>query len=62
MESVTQAISNMALKFSEDNEEDDDMSMSRPFGVALLIAGVDKEGPRLYHLDPSGTSLQSYTL
>ena len=52
----------MALKFSEDNEEDDDMSMSRPFGVALLIAGVDKEGPRLYHLDPSGTSLQSYTL
>ena len=30
--------------------------MSRPFGVALLIAGVDKEkGPQLYHAEPSGT-------
>ena len=45
----------MALKFSEDNEDDDEMSMSRPFGVALLVAGVDSEGARLYHLDPSGT-------
>ncbi|CDJ50111.1 proteasome subunit alpha type 5, putative [Eimeria brunetti] len=29
--------------------------MSRPFGVALLIAGVDKDGPALYSADPSGT-------
>lgn len=30
--------------------------MSRPFGVALLIAGFDKEkGPQLYHAEPSGT-------
>ena len=29
--------------------------MSRPFGVALLIAGVDEKGPALYHTDPSGT-------
>ena len=29
---------------------------SRPYGVALLIAGVDDtEGPVLYHTDPSGT-------
>jgi len=29
---------------------------SRPFGVALLIAGWDREaGPVLYHTDPSGT-------
>lgn len=28
---------------------------SRPFGVALLIAGVDENGPALYHTDPSGT-------
>ena len=27
----------------------------RPFGVSLLIAGVDKEGPKLYQVDPSGT-------
>lgn len=30
---------------------------SRPFGVAMLFAGVDKCGPQLYHLDPSGTFL-----
>ena len=29
--------------------------MSRPFGVALLIAGWDAQGPALYHTDPSGT-------
>ena len=28
---------------------------SRPFGVALLVAGVDETGPALYHTDPSGT-------
>ncbi len=31
---------------------------SRPFGVALLIAGVDDKGPVLYHTDPSGTFTQ----
>ena len=30
--------------------------MSRPFGVALLLAGYDKlNGPQLYFSDPSGT-------
>jgi len=32
--------------------------MSRPFGVALLIAGIDELGPQLYHTDPSGTSVK----
>jgi 20S proteasome subunit alpha 5 len=32
--------------------------MSRPFGVAMLFAGVDEEGPQLFHLDPSGTYIQ----
>lgn len=31
---------------------------SRPFGVALLFAGVDEHGPQLFHMDPSGTFLQ----
>ena len=26
----------------------------RPFGIALLIAGVDDNGPKLYETDPSG--------
>ena len=29
--------------------------MARPFGVALLIAGVDENGPQLFQTDPSGT-------
>ncbi|KAG5219675.1 proteasome component pup [Salix suchowensis] len=32
--------------------------MSRPFGVALLIAGIDEKGPQLYHTDPSGTFMR----
>mmetsp|Transcript_27622 Transcript_27622/g.38566 ORF Transcript_27622/g.38566 Transcript_27622/m.38566 type:complete len:237 (-) Transcript_27622:114-824(-) len=27
----------------------------RPFGVSLLIAGIDDEGPQLYQVDPSGS-------
>lgn len=26
----------------------------RPFGVSLLIAGFDQDGPQLYQVDPSG--------
>ena len=45
VESVTQAVSNLALAFGDDDP--DPGAMSRPFGVALLIAGVDSHGPRL---------------
>lgn len=27
----------------------------RPFGVSLLVAGFDDEGPQLYQVDPSGS-------
>jgi 20S proteasome subunit alpha 2 len=27
----------------------------RPFGVSLLFAGYDDDGPQLYQIDPSGT-------
>jgi proteasome alpha subunit len=30
----------------------------RPFGIGLLIAGVDNNGPSIYETDPSGTILQ----
>ncbi|XP_076447552.1 proteasome subunit alpha type-5-like [Babylonia areolata] len=56
VESVTQAVSNLALAFGDDDP--DPGAMSRPFGVALLIAGVDTNGPRLFHMDPSGTFIQ----
>jgi len=53
VESVTQSVSNLALSFGDDDAEPG--AMSRPFGVALLFAGIDKKGPQLYHMDPSGT-------
>ncbi|XP_070557522.1 proteasome subunit alpha type-5-like [Ptychodera flava] len=56
VESVTQAVSNLALQFGDDDA--DVGAMSRPFGVALLFAGIDEKGPQLFHLDPSGTFIQ----
>jgi len=57
VESIAQGVSNLAIKFG-DSEADDDAAMSRPFGVALLFAGVDHKGPQLYLMDPSGTYVQ----
>jgi 20S proteasome subunit alpha 5 len=48
IESTVQSISDLALNFGNG-------SMARPFGVALLVGGVDENGPCLYHTDPSGT-------
>jgi len=56
VESVTQAVSNLALAFGDDDAENG--AMSRPFGVALLFAGFDGNGPQLFHMDPSGTFIQ----
>lgn len=56
VESVTQAVSNLALAFGDDDA--DPGAMSRPFGVALLFAGIDEKGPQLFHMDPSGTFIQ----
>lgn len=62
VESCTQAICDLALRFGESADGEDSI-MSRPFGVALLIAGYDSDigpdgkegGPALYHAEPSGT-------
>ena len=51
---LTQAVCDLALSFGEDGEGKG-TKMSRPFGVALLIAGYDEDGPQLYYADPSGT-------
>ena len=47
VESCTQAICDLALRFGEGAEGEESI-MSRPFGVALLIAGFDEDGPSLY--------------
>lgn len=49
VESTVQSICDLALGFGRAG------GMARPFGVALLMAGVDENGPVLYATDPSGT-------
>ncbi|PAV64538.1 hypothetical protein WR25_01639 [Diploscapter pachys] len=56
VEDVTQSVANLALQFGDDDAK---AAMSRPFGVAMLFAGCDQEGPKLYHLDPSGTYVEA---
>lgn len=55
VESCTQAVCDLALRFGEGDDDENERVMSRPFGVALLVAGVDEDGPQLYHAEPSGT-------
>jgi len=59
VEACTQAICDLALRFGEDRKNREE-HMSRPFGVALLVAGIDdhSHGPVLYHTDPSGTFVE----
>ncbi|XP_025831621.1 proteasome subunit alpha type-5 [Agrilus planipennis] len=56
VESCAQAVSNLAIQFGD--SDDDGAAMSRPFGVAILLAGIDENGPQLFHMDPSGTFVE----
>jgi 20S proteasome subunit alpha 5 len=58
VESIAQGVSNLAIKFGDSEADDSESAMSRPFGVALLFAGIDHKGPQLYLMDPSGTYVQ----
>lgn len=57
VESNVHSIADLALDFSVTDKKDKDRkTMSRPFGVALLVAGVDPvDGPSLWNTEPSGT-------
>lgn len=59
VEAVASQLSKLCLKFNgydKDGREDDGgLAMSRPVGVAFLLAGLDRGEPVLYHLGPSGT-------
>lgn len=55
IESCVHSISDLYLEFADDTREKKKKTMSRPFGVALLIGGVDPmDGPVLFNTDPSG--------
>ena len=47
VEFLTKAVCNLKQQYTQ-------FGGARPFGVALLIAGVDRHGARLYQTDPSG--------
>eukprot|EP00999_Lentomonas_sp_LEN2_P000206 NODE_1200_length_958_cov_88.600481_g1155_i0.p1 GENE.NODE_1200_length_958_cov_88.600481_g1155_i0~~NODE_1200_length_958_cov_88.600481_g1155_i0.p1 ORF type:complete len:241 (+),score=20.25 NODE_1200_length_958_cov_88.600481_g1155_i0:64-786(+) len=51
VEACTLSVSDLSMGFGEGGKQ----RMSRPFGVSLLVAGIDDKGPLLYHTDPSGT-------
>lgn len=53
VESCAQAVSTLAIQFGD--SADGGSAMSRPFGVAILFAGVENGDPQLWHMDPSGT-------
>ncbi|KAF8337892.1 nucleophile aminohydrolase [Cantharellus anzutake] len=47
VESVTQAVCDLALRSGAEGVHDDEALMSWPFGVTLLIVGTDELGPQL---------------
>jgi len=51
VESTVQSVCDLALRFGEGGQ-------ARPFGVGLLVAGVDESGPVLFQTDPAGTYTQ----
>ena len=54
---VTESVCDLALSFGEGSRKREGQ-MSRPFGTALLVSGIDEGKPFLFHTDPSGTYTQ----
>ena len=48
VETISRKIADMSQQFTQ-------FAGVRPFGVSLIVAGVDKGGSRLFLTDPSGT-------
>ena len=52
---LAQSVADLALNFGEGDITTKKKPIARPYGVSLLFGGVDKSGPSLYQIDPSGT-------
>ena len=50
-------MSDLALNFGEGDITTKRKPIARPYGVAILVGGVDETGPKLYQIDPSGTMI-----
>ncbi len=48
-------VETLVKKISDLKQQYTQQAGVRPFGIALLIGGVDSKGPALYSTDPSGT-------
>ncbi|MEM1597764.1 MAG: archaeal proteasome endopeptidase complex subunit alpha [Pyrobaculum sp.] len=53
VEFLTKAVCNLKQQYTQ-------FGGARPFGVALLIAGIDSHGARLFQTDPSGVYIGYY--
>jgi len=58
VESCVNSIANLALDFADVTDGKRKKMMSRPFGVAMLVAGISEGKPALWVTDPSGTCVQ----
>jgi 20S proteasome alpha/beta subunit len=52
IESIALSVSELCLSFADKEkkkkDEEDKKRVSRPFGVSMIIAGIDRDGPRVY--------------
>ena len=55
-------VETVAKKLSDMSQQYTQYAGVRPFGVSLIIAGVDSEGPQLFLTDPSGTYVGYYAI
>lgn len=46
--------------FKSESQHKTQKASKRPYGVGLLVAGVDKDGPHLYETCPSGNYYEYY--
>jgi len=59
VESAVNSIADLALDFADVTDGRRKKTMSRPFGVAMLVGGVNDDGtPAMWVTDPSGTCTQ----
>jgi 20S proteasome subunit alpha 5 len=55
VKALTQSVADLALNFGEGDITSKRKPIARPYGVSLLFAGIDHNGPVMFHSDPSGT-------
>lgn len=55
LKALTQSVADLALNFGEGDITSKKKPIARPFGVSLLFAGIDTNGPVMFLADPSGT-------